>query len=191
MILYGSQTSPFVRRLRLLLPEESYEFRKVDIFNPAERKELLKLSPLLKIPILVIDKQPIWDSRIIFNELVRRNFHRSLSLTEENLLTAMNDLSDSLIQTLLAKRSNISFPQDSPLAVSHFERIQNTLGYLHEQMELGHFKEWNFLSMALYTIVDWIDFRQLTKLDEFPLLIQFRDQNNHQTRVSLSDPRKT
>lgn len=191
MILYGSQTSPFVRRLRLLLPEATYEFKKVDIFNTHQRAELLKISPLLKIPILIIDEQTLWDSRVIFNELCRRQFHRPLNLNEENLITAMSDLSDSLVQTLLAQRSNISFPPDSPLDVSHRERIVNTLGFLNEQVQAGQFATWNFPSMCLFTLIDWIDFRQLAPLAPFPLLVQFRDQNRHQPRVESTDPRKS
>jgi len=79
MVLYGSQTSPFVRRLRLLLPEDSYEFRSVDIFNSAERQKLKELSPLLKIPILEFDKQILWDSRVIFNFLCQKGYHTPLT----------------------------------------------------------------------------------------------------------------
>ncbi len=189
MILYGSQTSPFVRRLRLLLPESAYEFRKTDIFNPNERQQLLKISPLLKIPILQIEEQTIWDSRVIFTELCRRGFHRSLSLSDENLLTAMSDLSDSLVQKLLANRSKVEFPQNTPIEVSHRERIENTLTYLVKRLESGDFAQWDFLSMCLYAIVDWTDFRSLANLTTYSQLLQFRDQHRGQPRVALTDPR--
>lgn len=189
MVLYGSQTSPFVRRIRLLLPEDSYHFKKVDIFNPAERKELFNLSPILKIPILVIEHQPIWDSRIIFNELCRRGYHRSLTIEEENLLTAISDLSDSLIQTLLAQRSNVIFAKGTPIETSHSERITNTLTYLNEQLYTRSFNEWSFLSMSLFTLIDWIDFRALANLTRYGMLKQFHEANLHQPRVALTDPR--
>lgn len=189
MILYGSQTSPFVRRLRLLLPANAYSFQKVDIFNPTEREKLLKISPLLKIPILEIDGEVIWDSRVIFNELCKRGFHPALSLHQENLLTAMSDLSDSLVQVLLASRSKVEFPQGSPLDVSHRERIKNTLNYLNQRVFAGDFDQWNFLTMCLYTLIDWIEFRQLVPLESYPQLKDIKGKNQHQPLVQETDPR--
>ncbi|MEY4616277.1 MAG: hypothetical protein RJB66_1237 [Pseudomonadota bacterium] len=189
MVLYGSQTSPFVRRIRLLLPEDSYRFKKVDIFNPTERKELFNLSPSLKIPILVIEQQPIWDSRIIFNELCRRGYHRNLTIDEENLLTAISDLSDSLIQNLLAQRSNVIFAKGTPIETSHSDRITNTLTYLNEQLYTRSFNEWSFLSMSLFAMVDWVEFRALTSLTPYGMLKQFHKANLDQPRVALTDPR--
>lgn len=191
MILYGSQTSPFVRRIRLLLDENLYQFKKLDIFKPEERKQLLQLSPILKIPVLEIDGQIIWDSRVMFNELVRRGYHANLTLHEENLLTAINDISDSLIQILLAKRSHIEFPKGSHLDISHGERIHNVLAYLEKQLDAGDFSKWNFPSMCLYILIDWILFRELTPLNSFPKLLQFHKANGTQPRVALSDPRNS
>lgn len=189
MILYGSQTSPFARRIRLLLNENEYEFRKVDIFNTEERKKLLTLSPLLKIPILDIEGKIIWDSRVIFNVLCKMGHHSSLSIEEENILTAINDVSDSLVQKLLASRSQLSFPHGTPLAVSHSDRITNTLNYLEQKIEENYFNQWNFLSMSLFTLIDWILFRNLTDLSTYPKLLNFRESQQNQPRIQLTDPR--
>ena len=191
MILYGSQTSPFVRRIRLLLPPQSYEFKRVDIFNQEERAQLLKLSPLLKIPILKVDEEMIWDSRVIFNELCKRKYHPSLSLKEENWLTAISHVSDSFIQMLLASRSKVIFPLGTPLEVSHKERTQNTLEFLNLQCSQRNFVEWNFIAMCLYCLIDWIDFRNLTDLSNYPHLITFKEQNKNRDHISETDPRKT
>jgi glutathione S-transferase len=190
MILYGSQTSPFIRRLRLLLPEDQYRFEQVDIFSAAEREKLKKLSPLLKVPIMKIDEAIVWDSRVIFNELIRQGFHKPLTLAQENLLTAISDGSDSLIQVLLAQRSHVVFPVGSPLHVSHLERIANSLAFLDDQVLHELFRDWNFLSMSLYSMVDWIDFRNLAPIADYAALINFRDSNKQRPRVSETDPRK-
>lgn len=191
MILYGSHTSPFVRRLRLLLPPTAYEFKRVDIFNREEREQLLKLSPLLKIPMLSLDGEIIWDSRVIFNELCKRKYHSPLTLPEENLLTAISDLSDSLIQKLLATRSQLTLPVGTPIEISHKERIDNTLAFLNLQSSQGHFKKWNFLSICLYCLVDWVLFRNLADLTPYPHLLAFKEKNQHQAQVELTDPRVT
>jgi glutathione S-transferase len=191
MILYGSQTSPFVRRLRLLLEENSYEFKKVDIFNKQEREALQKVSPILKIPIMEIHGQLLWDSRVIFNELCRRGFHSQLSLHEENLLTALNDISDSLVQRLLAQRSHVVLPKGTPLEISHNERIENILNFLTRSLECGDFVRWDFLSMSLFTLIDWILFRDLVDLQGQQSLLQFHQKNSQQKRVDITDPRRT
>lgn len=189
MILYGSQTSPFVRRIRLLLPQEAYEFKRVDIFSHEEREKLLQLSPLLKIPMLNLDGEMIWDSRVIFNELCKRKHHPSLNVKEENLLTAISDLSDSLVQKLLASRSQLTFPAGTPLAISHSERTQNTLSFLDLQCSKGSFEKWNFVSMCLYCLVDWILFRNLADLSPYSHLLSFKEKNQKQDRVEVTDPR--
>lgn len=189
MILYGSQTSPFVRRLRLLLPPDAYEFKRVDIFSREEREQLLKLSPLLKIPMLNLDDETIWDSRVIFNELCKRKYHPVLTLKEENLLTAISDLSDSLVQKLLASRSQLIFPRSTPLEISHRERTQNTLAFLDLQCSKGSFEKWNFVSMCLYCLVDWILFRSLADLASYTHLLSFKEKNQNQAQVELTDPR--
>ncbi len=189
MILYGSQTSPFVRRLRLLLPQEQYDFRQIDIFATSSREKLKQLSPLLKLPILQIGETAVWDSRVIFNELVRQGYHAPLSLGEENLLTAISDCSDSLIQILLAQRSKIIFSPGSPLYTSHFERVANTMEFLDSQVRDGQFSKWNFLAMSLYAMVDWIDFRSLVSLAEYSALLEFRNRNKNEARIGITDPR--
>ena len=191
MILYGSQTSPFVRRLRLLLAENTYEFKKVDIFNPDQRQQFLKISPLLKIPVMEIEGHAVWDSRVIFNVLCQKGFHRLVNLNEENLLTAMDDVSDSLVQTLLAQRSQVQFPQGSPLDVSHRERIIHTLEFLASRLVAGDFRDWNYLSMCLYTLLDWIEFRQLADWRQHQALVNFWETNRSRPRVEETDPRRS
>lgn len=189
MILYGSQTSPFVRRLRLLLPEDHYEFRNVDIFNPVERQKLKELSPLLKIPILEFDKQILWDSRVIFNFLCQKGYHGPLTLNEENHLTAISDVSDSFVQKLLGLRSQLTLPVGTPIEISHRERIENTLNYLESQTQSGAFQTWNFVSISLYCLVDWIQFRDLANLTSFASLRAFTELHKTQPRISQTDPR--
>lgn len=189
MILYGSQTSPFVRRIRLLLNENDYEFVKVNIFDLNERQQLLKLSPLLKIPILKVNDEIIWDSRIIFNFFCQKGIHPFLKSEEENILTAINDVSDSLVQTLLAKRSELQFPKNTPIEISHRERIQNTFTYLESRVKTSPFETWNFISMCLFSLVDWVEFRSLANLNSYPLLLEFKEKNTNQLRINLTDPR--
>ena len=52
-ILYGSKTSPFVRRIRMILETLPYEFKELDIFGAD--KELIKtINPINQIPVLLL-----------------------------------------------------------------------------------------------------------------------------------------
>ncbi len=64
MKLIGSTTSPYVRRIRILLDEEPYEFVNLNIYGEG-RDELRRNNPTLKIPVLEDGGQEIYDSRII------------------------------------------------------------------------------------------------------------------------------
>ena len=64
MKLIGSTTSPYVRRIRLLLSDEPYEFINLDIYGEG-RDELRRTNPTLKIPVLIDGDQELYDSRVI------------------------------------------------------------------------------------------------------------------------------
>ncbi|MGK0373445.1 MAG: glutathione S-transferase, partial [Glaciecola sp.] len=52
MQLFGSTTSPYVRRLRLYMQDLPHDFVLVDIFNSRDRAEIQSDNPTLKIPML-------------------------------------------------------------------------------------------------------------------------------------------
>jgi len=66
MKLIGTQTSPFVRKVRIVLAEKKIEY-DFEIGNPAsEEVRLAQFNPLGKVPVLVLDDEtPLFDSRVI------------------------------------------------------------------------------------------------------------------------------
>ena len=66
MILIGSLTSPYVRKVRIVLDEKgiSHEFANDPPFSPDTR--VAQVNPLGKVPVLIMDDGYIlYDSRII------------------------------------------------------------------------------------------------------------------------------
>jgi len=66
MKLIGSLTSPYVRKVRVVLAEKKldYQFELEDVWSPDTRIELL--NPLGKVPCLVMeDGAALYDSRVI------------------------------------------------------------------------------------------------------------------------------
>ena len=112
MKLYGSQTSPYVRRIRLLLANQSYQFVNMHIFAEEDRQTLLALNPTLKIPMLEQEGKIIFDSGVIYRFLAAQFQLAALSWYQENQLTVINAVSDSLVSLFLCQRSGLDTNED-------------------------------------------------------------------------------
>ena len=51
------------------------------------------------------------------------------------------------------------------------------------------FAKWDYVAMALYSLVDWTLFRELLEFDDYPALLAFVAQNKTQPMIKDSDPR--
>lgn len=66
MKLIGSHTSPFVRKVRVVLAEKKIEYDFVIDSPWLEDSKVPNINPLGKIPVLVLDDEtPLFDSRVI------------------------------------------------------------------------------------------------------------------------------
>jgi len=83
MKLIGSTTSPYVRRIRILLGEDPYEFVNLDIYGEG-RDELRRNNPALKIPMIEDEGQELFDSRIIARYLSAKQNRDPLTWDQEN-----------------------------------------------------------------------------------------------------------
>ncbi len=189
MKLYGSTTSPYVRRVRLFLADQSFQFINIDIFSAAGRQQLIAKNPTLKVPFIVDDEQYIYDSRVIYRYLCEKNSTISLSWQQENLLTLIDAANDSFISLLLSQRSGLDTDQDLLFFNLQNERVAITLTQLDLAVSEGHFEQWSYLAISLYCLLDWVVFRQLYRLDKFEHLTKFIHDSKNQPHVKLTDPR--
>lgn len=189
MKLYGSQSSPYVRRLRLLLANQSYQFVNMHIFAEQDRQTLLALNPTLKIPMLEHDDKVIFDSGVIYRFLAAQLQLPALSWYQENQLTLINAVNDSLVSLLLCQRSGFDTNEDRLFFNAQKERIAASLFVLEQQAANQEFTAWNYIAMSLYSLLDWVLFRELLELDEYPALLAFVKHNQQQTAIAESDPR--
>lgn len=189
MKLYGSQSSPYVRRLRLLLANQSYQFVNMHIFAEQDRQTLLALNPTLKIPMLEHDDKVIFDSGVIYRFLAAQLQLPALSWYQENQLTLINAVNDSLVSLLLCQRSGFDTNEDRLFFNAQKERIAASLFVLEQQAANQEFTAWNYIAMSLYSLLDWVLFRELLELDEYPALLAFVKHNQQQMAIAESDPR--
>lgn len=188
MKLLGSSTSPFVRRIRLLLGEQPHEFRNLDIYG-ADRDELRRHNPALKIPMLIDGEHSIFDSRVIARYLADKFGHQSLSWEQENQLTVIDGANDSVVTLLLSKRSGLDIDQDAMFYKLQHERIRTCMAWLSDQAAAGAFDAWHYPAICAYCLVDWVDMRGMFDFEAFPALLNVREAHRGQSMIAETDPR--
>jgi glutathione S-transferase len=170
--LIGSLTSPFVRRIRMLMENIPYELKEIDIFNQDGMVELNTMNPVNQIPVLIDGENKIWDSRQIFNYLNLLHKLHNMDWEDENLLTVIDGAMNSGVALILLKRSGVDINQPMMYVDRQKRRIESVLDYLKPFMQKEGLN-WNFHSMSLYAFLDWAQFRQITNLQNRPECLAF------------------
>lgn len=187
--LYGSTTSPFVRRLRIWLSHVEHEFVNMEIFAGKDREILAQRNPTLKIPMIEDDGEVIFDSRVIFRYLTEKFEYPSLTWQQENHLTLIDAANDSLVQLLLLDRSEIDTDADKMYFSLQRERVESTLQHLNNLAEEGYFQDWNYPTICLFCLIDWIEFRTLHDLVGYEALLTMHRNNADRIEATATDPR--
>lgn len=189
MKLFGSQTSPYVRRIRLALADKPYQLVKLNIFDGPDRATLIKYNPARKVPMLLDGAQLVFDSGVIYRYLAEKFDWPKLSWAEENQLTVINAANDSMVELLLCKRSGFDIDPNKLFYSLQHERIEGAFKVLEQQVISGQYNQWHYPAMALFCLLDWALYRELVSLDAFSHLKQFHQQHQQQPFVAQSDPR--
>lgn len=164
--LLGSLTSPFVRRVRLLMENIPYELKELNIYETDDGLELNKINPVNQIPVLLDRETKIWDSRQIFNYLNQKHKFHPMNWEQENTLTAIDGAMSSAVNLFLMKRSGMNITEPYMFINRQKERVDSVLTYLRPYMKDNGLKEWNFISMSLYCFLDWGTFRGIIDTGE-------------------------
>lgn len=156
--LIGSTTSPFVRRIRLLLAEEEYIFETLKALTAEGMKRLSEFGPVKRIPILIDDERTIFDSTIISEYLLDQRSIQ-LSIDEKLTLKLVDELCDSSIILFQQKIWAIDPKWQSEFSKRNFERANSILNKLDELQKSELLtelqKDW------LYCVLDWLSYRSV------------------------------
>lgn len=189
MQLIGSTTSPYVRRLRIYMQDIAHEFVQVDIFNSRDRNSIAADNPTLKIPMLKNNKLVILDSGVIFQYIQQQQGLPELSWEQRNLLTSIDAVSDSLVQMLILSRSEIDTSADKMYFRIQRERMDIVFPHLEHAAKEGMFEQWNYLSISLYCLIDWVLFRNLHDISGFSGLNNLHQAWHQLAICHQTDPR--
>lgn len=183
MKLYGSFTSPYVRRLRLILMDVKYEMIDAPTSSPEGRAILRKLNPTMKIPMFEDNGLVLCDSTVIAQYIHEKLDRQYLSIPQLNLLKIIDGITDSYIQLFLLDKSGFDTTDDKMYFNLQHERIERSFKYLEKIVAEKQISttNWNYLSISLYTSLDWVkvrklhDFSHLDALQTFYIAASQRD----------------
>ena len=112
MKLYGTNTSPYVRRVRVLALELGVDTEMVDTFSEAGQATLRAVSPIFKVPTAEIGGRVVWDSAAITAQLLETHGHGDVrpakdAVRESNIRNAIDGALDAAINVFYLERDGV------------------------------------------------------------------------------------
>lgn len=167
-----------------------HEFRMLNfVQNAKEAEELAKETPINKVPVLIDGDQKIFDSRVIVNYLTKKHDLRSLSVDEENIVSAIYGALDAGVILFLMREEGFDINGDGFFLSRQRARIPNGLEYVAswaQTLDPTKREDWNYPSMALYSFLYWAQARRLLDLKEYPRFATFVDRFKNAPGVAIT-----
>lgn len=189
MKIFGTLVSPYTRRIRLLLNNVEHEFVDLDIFSTAGREVLNNNNPANKVPLLKDGECTVLDSRVIFNYLSDKLSLKPLTWQQQNLLTVIDAANDSLVVLMYGRRSGLPVNEDFMYFNLQHERIKSVFASLNNDVSKGIFDEWQYPSICLFCLIDWVMFRDVIDLSQYQHLLSFHHKMQQMPGIAETDPR--
>ncbi len=170
MKLFGSRTSPYVRKVRVYLEEtaSSYEFIEGETRQPSSY--LLSIAPLGKVPVLECDDGTALFESILIIEYLDRGHPADARLLplggEERWATLRwHALAHGIIEATVTRLQEIRRPDEMQMLERlrwEETRIARTLAAIEKKLGAGDYLVGNHLTiadLALGVALQYIDFR--------------------------------
>ena len=140
MKLYGTTTSPFVRRVRVAALELGQTFDLINTAHDDGQAALRVASPIWKVPVAELDGRLLYDSRVIIDWLTTVHGWGGLKPPidrwhDANLLSAIDGALESGVQVFYLRREGVEVDQ-LPFGQRQHDRIASIFEWLAGQ--LGH-----------------------------------------------------
>jgi glutathione S-transferase len=193
MKLYGTLTSPFVRRVRAVALELGVEVQLVDVSQPHGQELLGAVSPIAKVPVAELDGSLWFDSHAIVTELLAARGHGtlrvppSLSAAESNFMVAVDGALEPAIRLFYFRRDKVAI-DDLPYMVKERERVRAVMTWLEGQVRPPWCTRQDGFGLAelwLITALDWMTYRDAYPVGDHPRLLEVRAA--HRERPSLRE----
>ncbi|MBA3455930.1 MAG: glutathione S-transferase family protein [Deltaproteobacteria bacterium] len=167
MKLYGTTTSPFVRRVAIVAAEIGIELERVDTATDAGQAALREVTPIRKVPVAIADDATLFDSRVIIDWMTAYRGFGGLAGTREpfreaNLVNAIDAALDAVIQLFYLRRDGVAI-DGTPYATRQLDRADAIFAWLGTQLapdRRGFSEGLGLPEITLVCGLDWMDFRK-------------------------------
>ncbi|MCB1174457.1 MAG: glutathione S-transferase family protein [Leptospiraceae bacterium] len=197
MKLYGTTTSPYVRRVRIIARELGLNYTRTDTATDAGQAELRVLSPIWKVPVWQTANQVIWDSHKIIDWLFGAYGTGQLycfpadDYNVNNFMTAVDGALDSGINLFYLQKDGLAIDQSAYMRKQQ-DRIHASLQWLEQNLTAGLLagsRAYSYPGIVLVSSIDWMQFRQAADLNAYPTLRKFaHDMNDQHAHIRATSP---
>jgi glutathione S-transferase len=165
--LFGTTTSPFVRRVRIVAAEIGEPIDRIDTAVEAGMAQLREISPIRKVPVAVVDGRTLFDSRAIIAWLTTTRGWGGLApprdpWRELNLVNAIDAAVESVVELFYLRRDGVAI--DGTLtAQRQLDRTDAIFAWLGRQLApdgRGFSEGLGLAEISLVCALDWMDFRK-------------------------------
>lgn len=168
MKLYGTTTSPFVRRVLVVAAEIGEAVDRIDTAPDAGQAQLRAVSPIRKVPVAVVDGRTLFDSRTIIDWLTLTRGWGTMTPPRDvwrtaNLVHSIDAALESIIQTFYLRRDDNLALEGSPFAKRQIERADSIFAWLSTQLADGGASfdgGFGLAELSLVCALEWMDFRK-------------------------------
>jgi glutathione S-transferase len=178
--LYGTVTSPYVRRVRIVADELGLPCELINTATDEGQAALRARSPIWKVPAAEIDGQLVIDSHAITDVLIERFGRGKLRLIAvddveaRNAMAVIDAVSDSLINSFYLEKEGAKREQLPYLGKQH-ARAASAMAWLEQNVHepfVTSRKEYGLPEIALGTTLDWMRFRNVYPFEQHARLVR-------------------
>lgn len=198
MKLFGTHTSPFVRKVRIVLAEKKIECKFITESPRAADSKIPEINPLGQIPVLLVDENtPIFDSRVIveyLDNLAPNNKLFPATNRERTEVKRWEAAADGLLDAAVAIRMETTFRSSSQQSPEFIQMKRNaitrSLVFMNKGLEEKSYCTGNHFThadIAVGCALGYLNFRfaELNWAEEYPALARLSEKLN--LRPSFAD----
>jgi glutathione S-transferase len=190
MKLFGTTTSPFVRRVSVIAAEVGEPIEWVDTATEAGQAAVREVSPIRKVPVAIVDGRTLFDSQVIGGWLTATRGHGGLApprdpWRERNLVNAADEAILSVLQVFQLRRDGVAI-DGSPFAQRQVDRVDSIFAWLGEELSA---RDFGLAELSAICALDWMDFRASYPTERAAALAPVRAAWRDRPSVAASRPR--
>jgi glutathione S-transferase len=196
MKLFGTRTSPYVRRVRVVAQELGVPVELVETVSDDGQAALRAVTPLWKIPVAQFGDEAIFDSHVIVDRLLADHGYGPLRSVapadrwrEANLMSMIDGGLDTAINQFYFTRDGVS-PDQAQYLAKQRDRVHSAMSWVESQFKDGYAgadQRFGLAELALVTTCEWMQFRGTYDVSRHPGLLAAVER--HKERPSLASTR--